>query len=183
MSTHGSTRMKTLNTHDKLIDQIVMLEMEMFQSTISTVHSPCQDRLETFRTMRWMHHSVLSKETLESHLYDLTVAKQHGRNLMIEKYARMENKIPPLKTHPAIATISSIELEWMNELAEKDPATFNGNHDGFLSYISAELETLSDRTLELLLETTLEAKTHNINLIEKRYNNLFKRLEMQTDAT
>lgn len=164
--------------HDMLLDKIVEMELEMFLATISTVHSPCQDRINTFKAMRWMHHSVFSDETLESHLYDLAIAKQSGRNLMTEKYARMENKIPPLKKHPAIETVAGIELKWMQELADKKPEEFNGNHNGFFTYILAELETLSDKTLELILETTLCAKSKNQNLVERRYNNLFDKYSM-----
>jgi hypothetical protein len=61
--------------HESLISQIVEIELEMFRTVNSTVHSPCQDYLNTFKTMRWMHHSVLPQAVLESYLEDLRLAK------------------------------------------------------------------------------------------------------------
>jgi len=36
-----------------------------------------------------------SKEMLESYFDDLVIAQKKGRNLVTEKYARMDNLIPP----------------------------------------------------------------------------------------
>lgn len=162
--------------NDELIEQIVEMELEMFRAVNSSVHSPCQDHLRTFKLMRWMHHSVMPGAMLESYHADLVGARKAGRNFMVEKYARMENRIPPLKQSQAIEDIVDAEIAWMREVAHKYPLTFEGGGEGFKAYLSCELEPLSDRTLGLLREEVERAKKGNRNLVEERYDNLFKRL-------
>ncbi|MCJ2163430.1 MULTISPECIES: DUF4125 family protein [unclassified Pseudodesulfovibrio] len=156
------------------INQIVDIELEMFRHVNSTVHSPCQDHLNTFKTMRTMHHSVLPMPVLESYLSDLTNAQKSGRNLMTEKYARMENRIPPINESRHIGDIVDIETNWMVELLEKYPKTFEGSGEMFKTYLRCELETMSDQTLLLLLATERKAALDRVNMVEERYNNLFK---------
>ena len=161
--------------HESLISQIVEIELEMFRTVNSTVHSPCQDYLNTFKTMRWMHHSVLPQAVLESYLEDLRLAKGKGRNFMTEKYARMENRIPPLKESPKLDEIVSIEMDWMRDIAERYPASFEHRGEGFRTYIACELEMLSDKTLDLLHGTVKSAQKQHRNLVEERYTNLFRK--------
>ena len=49
-----------------------------------------------------MTHSVLSTEALQSYIEDLRKAKAEGRNLLTEKYACIDNLVPPLKTNVII---------------------------------------------------------------------------------
>ena len=46
--------------------------------------------------MRRMNHCTHDTATLESYLDDLKNAAAEGRNFMIEKYARLDNRLPPL---------------------------------------------------------------------------------------
>lgn len=161
--------------HEFLISQIVEIELEMFRTVNSTVHSPCQDYLNTFRTMRWMHHSVLPQVVLESYLEDLRLAKDSRRNFMTEKYARMENRIPPLKESPKLDEIVSVEMDWMRDIAERYPATFEQRSENFRTYIACELEMLSDKTLDLLHAAVCSAHGQHRNLVEERYTNLFRK--------
>lgn len=161
--------------YESLISQIVEIELEMFRTVNSTVHSPCQDYLNTFRTMRWMHHSVLPQVILESYLEDLRLAKSSKRNFMTEKYARMENRIPPLKESPKLDEIVSIEMDWMRDIAERYPATFEQRGENFRTYIACELEMLSDKTLDLLHAAVCTAREQHRNLVEERYTNLFRK--------
>lgn len=71
--------------------------------------------LKTFYLMREMSHSVLAADTLTSYLQDLETAAAAGRNLMTEKYARMENLIPSLNENELIYKIVDIEREWLSE--------------------------------------------------------------------
>lgn len=164
---------------DILIEEILKIELEMFQNVRSRGYASCQEQPKAFRMMRWMGHSVLSDETLASYLDDLKQAQENGRNLMTEKYARMEGLIPALKEDPRIAgiidEIAEVETSWMLEFSEKYPGISRGG-EGFYMYLKSELETYSDRTLELYNRDLFDAKEQGINLAEKSYTNLFLRL-------
>ena len=165
---------------DDLIKEIIALELEMFGNVKAREHASCQELPETFKTMRWMAHSVLSEDTLASYLEDLMQAVRAGRNLMTEKYARMESLIPPLKSRPEsieiIDEIAGIEEAWMKEFSHKYPEIVRGEASGFGTYFRCELETYSDRTLELYLGDVTHARTRGINLAEQSYANLFGKL-------
>jgi len=160
---------------EELMDNIIELELEMFENVRSAEPSLCQERPETFKSMRGMTHSAVSDRTLSSYLEDLQQARADGKNLLTLKYARMDGKIPPLKENPIITGIVRIEEGWMMELAEKYPNTVKGG-PGFGVYLSSELETYSDRTLDLYLKDVQQAEREGRNLAEERYNWLFERV-------
>jgi hypothetical protein len=126
--------------------------------------------------MRRMTHSVLSTETLESYLGDLQRANAEGRNLLTEKYARMDNRIPPLKSNRSIDDIVKLEARWMKELSQKYPRSFKGGSAGFTVYLSSELETYSDETLKLYVSDVSGAEKEGRNLAEERYTWLSRQL-------
>ena len=167
-------------TKDKwaLINAIIEHELTMFQSVNSRPDAgqDCQQRPETFRLMRWMHHSVLSEATLAAYLEDLEAAVALERNLVTEKYARMENQIPALKDNPLIFRIAEAECAWMKELRERYPHVIQGDADSFRNYLVSELETYSDDTLARLWGDVQAAMVRGLNLPQMRYRNLFKRL-------
>jgi hypothetical protein len=167
------TREKT--SREELLKGIIEIELDMFERVRTAEPSLCKDRPETFKVMRGMSHSVLSTQTLESYLEDLQKAKAEGRNLVTEKYARMDNRIPPLTTNPIIDDIVRIEAHWMKELSEKYPHTFKGG-GGFTIYLSSELETYSDKTLELYFEDISKAEKEGRNLEEEAYLMLFQQI-------
>jgi hypothetical protein len=156
--------------------QIIDIELDMFQRVKSAERSLCQEKPEAFKVMREMTHSVLSIRTLESYLDDLKRAAACGRNLLTEKYARMENLIPPLNTNPVIREIVRIEAMWMKALSERFPQSFQQSPAAFERYLSSELETYSDRTLELYLKDILPAEKEGSNLAEKRCTVLARKL-------
>ena len=160
-----------------VVNHIIEIELDMFQRVRTAEPSLCKDRPETFKTMRAMTHSVLSTETLESYLEDLHMAKAEGRNLLAEKYARMDDRIPPLKTNPIIDDIVKIEYRWMKELSDKYPHTFKvkGGLESKV-YLPSELETYSDKTLELYFGDVSKAETEGRNLAEERYTMLFQQI-------
>lgn len=161
-----------------IIEAIVTLELQMFQAVKVRPGegASCQDQPDTFKVMRWMHHSVLPATTLSSYLQDLQVAVEMERNLVTEKYARMEGQIPQLKDNPRIYQIAEVECAWMNELRKRYPHTIRGDENSFRNYLICELETYSDPTLELLWQNVQEAQVRQLNLPELRYCNLFRRM-------
>ena len=161
--------------HKELLDEIIEIELDMFQRVRTAQPSLCKERPETFKAMRGMTCSVLSTETLESYLEDLQKAKAEGGNLLTEKYARMDNLIPPLKTTPIIDDIVEVEDRWMKELSEKYPHTFRGGL-GFKVYLRCELETYSGKTLKLYSKDVSKAKKEGKNLAEERYTTLFQQI-------
>jgi len=162
-------------SREELLKSIIEIELDMFERVRTAEPSLCKDKPETFKVMRGMTHSVLSTETLESYLKDLHKAKAEGRNLLTEKYARMDNRIPPLKTNPIIDDIVEIEARWMKELSGRYPHTFKGQAS-FKIYLSSELETYSDQTLELYFEDLSKAEKEGRNLAEERYTMLFQQI-------
>lgn len=172
--------MEQQDRRDDLIEKIVTIELKMFQNVRSRGYAACQDLPETFRIMRWMAHSVLSEDTLASYLEDLEQAVRDGRNLMTEKYARMEGLIPPIKEDPEIVGILDeivrTEESWMQEFSRRYPGIVKSCSTGFADYLRAELETYSDRTLRLYLlnvrKTVQEGGSHAL----KSYENLFGKL-------
>lgn len=160
----------------KLLKKIVKIELDMFRKIKTIEPSLCQDLPETFEIMREMNHSVLSLESLKSYLNDLKMALSNKRNLLAEKYARMNNIIPPLNKNPIISKIVSIEADWMEQLSNKYPTSINYKAQHFTIYLSCELETYSDETLGLYYNDILRAKRENRNLAEKRFTYLFNKL-------
>ena len=161
--------------HGELLNSIIEIELDMFQRVRTSKPSLIQESPENFRVMREVIHSVFSIETLGSYLEDLHEAKAEGRNLLTEKYARMQSLIPPLRINPVIGDILKIEGQWMRQLSEKYPRSFKGATAGFEKFLSSELETLSDKTLELYHRDTSRAEEEGRNLAEERYTKLFQR--------
>jgi hypothetical protein len=99
---------------------------------------------------------------------------------MTEKYARMEGLIPPLKNDPEVIAlldeITEIEENWIVEFSKAYPKIITGDGSAFAAYLRCELETYSDRTLELYHRDVLEARRQGISLARKSYENLFKDL-------
>ncbi len=161
-----------------LVDAVIAEELDMFldvQNRGGT--SFCQEHPQTFRTMRRTSHSVQSDAFLQSYLEDLRQAKAAGRNLMVEKYALMENLIPELSEDARIGMIVQAEGQWRDTLALLYPDIFRpdaGAH--FRVYLSCELQTLSAKTLALYYDTVAQAQREGRNLVRERYEDLMRRL-------
>ncbi len=160
---------------EELVKEIVEMELDMFNQVRTSEPARCRENHQTFRSMRAMTHSVLSTDTLESYLSDLHIARDEGRNLLTLKYARIDRQISPLKESPAIETIAAVEEKWMKELAERYPRVIKGGPE-FRVYLTSELETYSDGTLDLYLRDVLDAEKAGRNLAEERFNWLFERI-------
>jgi len=159
-----------------ILKKIIKIELEMFENVRTSQPSLCQETPVTFKLMREINHSALSISLLKSYLEDLKIAKSKGRNLMTEKYARMNNLIPALKVNPLIQKIVSVESDWMNELSNRYPSSVNHKPEYFTRYLSCELETYSDRSIDLYVKDIELAKISGISLAKERFDHLIKKL-------
>ncbi|MFX1498128.1 MAG: DUF4125 family protein [Promethearchaeota archaeon] len=160
----------------RLLKRIIKLELRMFENVRTFKPSLCQEKPEIFKLMREMNYSVLSINTLKSYFKDLKTAKGKGRNLLTEKYARMSDLIPPLKLNLLIPEIVLIESKWMKDFSLQYPLIANYRPDYFSRYLSCELETYSDNSIELYLNDLKKAKNIGINLANERFEYLIRKL-------
>ena len=168
-----------------VIESILDLELNMFLNVRSEYPVNCQQNPEGFRLHRGAQFSVWSEETLRSYHDDLLRAEQQGRNLMTLKYARMENLIPPLTVNPIIDEIVQMELEAQREMLIRYPGIVSRSRPlgddspgatSFKTYLRGELETYSDRTLELLHRDIQQIKDRGENWAKQLYTNLVREL-------
>ena len=162
-------------SQEQLLNDIVSLELRMFMAIEPSTPSVCQEQPEAFKLMRRASYQVLSGETLESYLNDLQEAMDEGRNLIELKYARIDKLITPLSNNPLIGKIVEAEGKWLKELEKKYPLTFTSRADFAAGvYLRSELETYSDKTLELYYRDVCKALEEGRNLTAERYTSLFK---------
>ncbi|MBN2060316.1 MAG: DUF4125 family protein [Deltaproteobacteria bacterium] len=170
---------------EKLIAEILELELKMFISVPSDGVYSCQENPEGFRIHRGAQFIVWSDDTLKSYMDDLQRAEKEGLNLMTIKYARMDNIIPRKNLNPLVDAITEIELRWQREMFAKYPSLMAGarrlmeseNMAGgtsFETYLKSELETYSDNTLSLLHRDLSSFEKTGINGSEKVYEHLSK---------
>jgi hypothetical protein len=135
-----------------ILERILATEVEMFLSVPTAEEPSCRRHLEEMKLHRTGQFAGWSQATCASYLQDLERAKASGKNLMTLKYARLDDLVPPLSTNPRIAWIRERFVDWQRQVIADYPAVMRGAREleGFADYLQAELETYSDRTLELL---------------------------------
>lgn len=142
----------------ELIAKILDREWEMFRRVRSAYPVGCQQSPQTFRRIRGSIFELWTKEMLTSYLSDLDEAGKAGRNLLTEKYARMDDRIPRSNFHPLIEKIVAIESYWQAQVKRTYPYLYrtvcrsdDPTDDGrsFAIYLRCELETYGARTIEL----------------------------------
>lgn len=165
-------------TRDEMLDEIVARELSMFQSVQGEGgRASCQERPATFRLMRLMAHCIHKEAFLASYLEDLRNAELSGRNLMTEKYARMDDLIPPLNESPLLDEIVEAECRFMEEAAMQMPQIAREPGNGmFPIYLRSELETLSDKSLQLYAEEIRSAMQAGKNPVLERHRWLADRI-------
>ena len=180
--------MKRGNREKKdIIEEILSKELTMFLSVPSAQKSTCQEHPESFKLHRRAQFSSWSKDTLESYLHDLERAQENGTNLMTLKYARMDNLIPELNSNPLIDTIVGYKCSWQRSMMKKYPGIMSGGRPlssaedsaimtSFETYLTGELETYSDATLELLSKDILAKHAQGISMAEEIYTFLAKEM-------
>lgn len=141
-----------------LIQAVIRAEWSMFQKVRSATPAACQQSPEQFKSIRGSLFSTWNEALLASYLGDLEQASQSGQNLMMEKYARMDDMFERQTPDPMIGAIVNIERRWQRELESRYPALYrrvcrknNERDDGsdFSKYLQCELETYSPATIEL----------------------------------
>lgn len=158
---------------NELLEHVLDMEWEMFVAVKSAQPASCQSSPDKFRAIRASVFEMWSDDMLASYLIQLSVAKMHGRNLLTEKYARMDNLIPPLTESPYIDEIVEISELWQNEVQKNYPALYRrccrtmeqtGDGRNFSVYLRSELETYGDNTLELYYAKIKHAHDQKRNL-------------------
>ena len=176
---------------EKLISQILEIELDMFVSVRSRYPVACQEDPEGFRVMRSAQFVAWSEETLQSYLSDLKNAVDDGRNLMTLKYARMENLIPPLHENPQIDNmlneIVGVQMAWQKEMFAKYPALMSRGRPltdsekqaadtSFKTYLRCELETYSLMTLTHHFRDIMVKRSAHENMTEEIYVHMVSEL-------
>lgn len=161
----------------KLIKQIVKIELEMFLSVNSKGRASCQENPEGFKFYRMIMFAEWSIDTLTSYLQDLKSANDEGKNLITLKYARMEGLIPVLNDNPLIEKIVDLNVFWVKDLVKRYPNLHRNarpveeDRPGVTStktYCRGEMETYSDTTLENYYDDLLQYLDRGENPMEKR---------------
>lgn len=166
---------------DELLELILDLEWEMFTAVKSAHPVSCQSSPDKFRTIRGSVFAMWTSEMLVSYFIQLSVAEMLGRNLLTEKYARMDNLIPPLTNSPYLDEIVAVCEQWQQEVMQKYPALYQsccrtmeqtGDGRNFSVYLRCELETYGDKTLELYHAYVNDAQKQGKNLLVETLRHL-----------
>lgn len=167
-----------MEKREQILDEIVERELAMFLATPNEGGTAsCQERPKTFRLMRRMAHSSHQDEFLLSYLNDLRAAEKAGRNFMLEKYGRMDDRLPPLSTNPLLDKIADAETEFLDQAARELPDMIRlESLENFRRYLRCELETLSDASLELYHAEILKARAEGRNPVLQRHKWLAEKL-------
>ena len=181
------TKKYIMDEKDHTIDQIVAVELEMFLAVPTDGPYACQTNPDGFRLHRRSQFSCWPVDALKSYLQDLHMARERGVNLMSMKYLRMEGRLGALSSNPLVEKISAIQYRWQQAMIERFPNLMAGARPlaarqdardltSFETYLRGELETYSDRTLELLYQAMCDAEKQGINWSEKIYDYLIRQL-------
>lgn len=153
----------------------------MFQKVASAYPVSCQNSPDTFKKIRESLFQEWPQRILSAYLRELGAAEAAGRNLLTEKYARMDGLIPSINTNPLIKKIVNIEERWQAELKETYPALYQqtcrdngstGDGSCFSIYLSCELETYGDEVIVLYYAWVSEAVTRQENISLKMLETL-----------
>ncbi len=154
-------------------DRILDLEWAMFVQVQSDRQAPCQTAPDNFLNIRGSLFETWTPHLLQAYWADLEEATALGRNLLAEKYARMEELIPPLSDDPAIDFIVAIESRWQAEILRQFPMLYQrccrstaetGDGREFAIYLRAELETYGYETRQLYFVNVKNAERQGRNL-------------------
>ena len=160
-----------------LINQILEIELEWFVTVNPQLTSVCQQHPEAFKLMRGSGFETWSEGTLALYLEHLVAARSEGRNLMREKYAKMENLMPCVNTSQVLNDSVEIQERWQKEMTEKYPRMFREEAmAGFSLYLRCELDTYSSAVLESYLNDLKSALREGRNLAIEAYDGIAKKL-------
>lgn len=163
---------------DKLLREIVERELAMFLTAPDeTGIEGMRQSPEAMRLMRSMTHSAHDNAFLKSYLEDLRKAEESGRNFMLEQYARMNNRIPPLSVNPLLDEVADAEMAFQNEASDLYPEIIrHKGTDEFRHYLRSGLESLSDESLQHYAEEMRKARREGRNPVLERHNWLARKM-------
>ncbi len=166
----------------ELISRILDIEVDMFLRVPTAEEPSCRSHMEDMKLHRSGQLFSWSEATCDSYLQDLQAAVEKGENLMTIKYARMDNLVPPRSDNPLITKITEKYALWQEEILKDFPNVMRGGRDmeGFRLYFSCELETCSDRTLELLWNDVNDALLKGVNMSGSVYKYLARQAGYET---
>lgn len=185
---------------NKVIEEIVKAEWAFFDLVKNEGgRADCQNDFGTFQIMRKSQYMTWENEVLESFLADLKNAKENGRNLIEEKYARqmestdfeayqkISSYLPVIseENQVLIEEIVKIQVKWMEEFAEQYPSLAGASRSihsyedttyntSFETYLRGELSTYSDNTLYLYGRMIVRYFQEHKNITELTMENTAK---------
>lgn len=177
---------------EELIAKIIEIEWDMFSSVKNRGgKASCQEQPEVFKAIRSSNFAYWSEETLESYWWnDLLEAQKQKRNLMTEKYARMEGMMPSAgdtETASLIDKIVKQECQWLEDIVMKSPhlkparPIHSVDDSPYVvsseTYSRGELATYSKKTLELYLQDVMDMASNSMNRIELIFNTMSEKLQ------
>jgi hypothetical protein len=168
------------SSHDKktdLIDRTLDIELEWFLNVNPVITSECQRNPEAFRLMRGSNFETWSERTLTLYLEHLRDAQSQGRNLMREKYAKMQKLIPCQNSSPTLDSNVAIQERWQQEAKDRYPGIFRQEEGAsFAWYLRSELDTYSPAVLESYLNDLKTASLEGKNLVIETYERIARKL-------
>lgn len=138
------------------IQKIIKLEWAMFQKVRSFAPASCQSNPNAFARIRGAIFRQWPFDVLAAYLEYLEAAQREGRNLLTEKYARMDNKIGAIIDHHLLNDIVDIETQWQQQIRDRYPALYRrvcrdtnleDNGSNFSVYLRCELETYGEKAI------------------------------------
>lgn len=161
-----------MGERERFLQEILDREWEMFQKVKSEAPASCQSSPDTFRKVRGSIFQLWPRRLMAAYIAELRKAKREGRNLLTEKYARMDNLIPPITNNPLLDKIVEIEAAWQEEIRNKYPGLYaracrstDPTNDGmnFSIYLKCELETYGDLAIGVYHEWVDQANRAGLN--------------------
>lgn len=186
----------------ELIKDIIDIEWPMFSGVNNLGgKASCQMDPQTFRIMRESQYATWSEALLGRYLEDLRQAKNDGRNVMSEKYARMMEhtfpqefamlapRLPRLDPEAArmVEEIVAAHLKWKEELDAKYPALsergrplrskddYRFGQPSLETYMRGELQTLSPAAVAIYHRETMDRLAQGRSEAEENLLNQVKK--------
>lgn len=149
-----------IESKESLIKRIVNLELKMFREIHTDKQGEkCQERENTFILERKSFFTPLSNDTLKSYLNGLEDAIVEGRNLLKEKYLRMDES---LNIKDEDIKQENLKVEYKRSKTQCD---IEGPPDSFNSL---------DEEHKILIQKIIKIESKWQNEIREKYPNIFK---------
>ena len=160
-----------------LINQILDIELDWFLNVNPTITADCQRNPDAFKLMRGSNFETWSEKTLALYLTHLHDSRSEERNLVREKYAKMQGSIPCQNSSQTLTDNLEIQQRWNQEAREKYPHILRqGDESGFAWYLRCELDTYSPAVLESYLQDLKAAVRKQQNLVIETYERIAQKL-------